>query len=128
MERLRAEVEMLRAEHPSLQCGADLDWVLIADFPLPPGWNRERTRLLLLVPSGYPQIPPDNFYVDVGLRTSGGAMPGSYSEPVGQIGDNWGQFSWHAEMESWRPAPEPAAGHNLRTVVDMIRKRLSEVP
>jgi len=128
MDRLQAEIEMLRSEHPNLQCGADVEWVLIPDFPIPPGWNRERTRLLLFIPSGYPEIPPDNFYVETGLRTASGEMPHAYQDSVSQIGENWGQFSWHVDVESWRPAPDPEAGHNLRTFVGMVRKRLSEVP
>jgi len=118
---------MLRERYPSLEQGENLDWVLIPDFPLPSGWNRERTRLLIIIPPGYPQTPPDNFYVDVGLATVAGNTPGGYSEPAPQIGESWGQFSWHADVPTWQPGPEPQDGHNLCTFLGMVCARLGEV-
>jgi hypothetical protein len=127
MERRKQEIEMLREQFPALTHGEGLDWVMIPAFRLPAGWNREHTRILIIIPPGYPQTPPDNFYVDIGLRTAGGNQPNGYSEPASQVGESWGQFSWHADVPTWRPAPEPRDGHNLCAFLCMIGARLAEV-
>lgn len=89
MDRRRQDLVLVRLKYPELEHGEQLDWVIIPNFPLPPGWNRDRTRLLFFLPPEYPANPPDNFYVEPGLRTSSGASPGSYDEGVefrGELG------------------------------------------
>ena len=125
-ERIRREVEPLRETYPNTQHGQNLDWVMIPDFPLPGGWNRNLTRLLFLIPTTYPHSAPDNFYVDSGLRLSDGRMPANYNE--GQsvpIGGAWGCFSWHPEK--WNPSDEILKGDNLLTFMKSVRLRLREL-
>ena len=105
LERRRREVELLRRQYPQVEHGPDLDWVLFRDFALPPGWNRKSTDLLVLIPPGYPETPPDNFHVLAGLRVESGADPGNYSEGQELLGESWGQFSYHAD--EWSPTPGP---------------------
>lgn len=69
-ERILQEVALLKERHPNLQHGENYDWVMILDYPLPEGYNRQATRILLLIPTTYPHTPPDNFYVDSGLKFS----------------------------------------------------------
>ncbi len=52
MERVRVEIEMLKQKYPSLTHGQNLDWIMIPDFPLPKGWNREKKLKLIGV---YPE-------------------------------------------------------------------------
>lgn len=127
-QRLQAEIEFLRDEYPDIQHGQDFGWVLLPSFPLPPGWSRDRARLLIIIPAGYPQVPPDNFYVETGLRTANGDSPANYTDCVQQIGESWGQFSYHADAATWTPRADPRQPDNLTRYVTMTRKRLSEVP
>jgi len=127
MDRWKEEIDMLRDEFPTLLHGANYDWIEIPDLQLPPGWNREQTRLLVIIPPAYPETPPDNFYVGIGLKTASGEAPGGFSEAVEKIGQSWGQFSWHVDVSTWNPAPEVKDGHNLRTFISMARARLSEI-
>ncbi len=126
MDRWRDEIELLREEFPTLMHGENYDWFEIPDLPLPQGWNRVQTRILVLIPPGYPETPPDNFYVETGLKLADGGSPGGYNESAEKIGKTWGQFSWHADVSTWVPASNPREGHNLRTFITMARKRLSE--
>lgn len=57
-------------------------WVHIPRFPLPAGWDRPTTGLLLVLPNGYPHVPPDGFYMDRFLRTRRGQRVGDRKSVV----------------------------------------------
>lgn len=123
-ERLRRELELLRKRYPRIEHGADLDWFRIGDYPLPPGWDRGSTDILVLVPPGYPATAPDNFFVTPGLRTASGAPAGNYSENQPVLGETWAQFSFHAD--GWSPADDPLEGDSLATFMFAVEQRLGE--
>jgi len=125
-ERILQEIELLQKIYGGVECGPNVEWILFKEFKLPSGWNKDVTELLILIPPGYPATPPDNFYTSTGLKTSAGAQPGSYSEPVPQIGKQWGQFSYHLDGE-WHPASDIFKGDNLQTFVLKVIDRLKEV-
>jgi len=120
------EIELLRKKYGSLKHGDDLDWVIFEELSLPPGWNREKTRLLVLIPPGYPITPPDNFYVATGLRTASGSMPSNYAEGESHLGEQWDQFSFHVEQGHWSPSADLLDGDNLLTFMLQVEKRLGE--
>lgn len=127
LERRLQEVALLRARYGELDHGPNVEWLVFQAFKLPPGWNRGTMRLLVLVPPGYPMTPPDNFYVEPGLRLASGVTPGNYSEPASHLGQNWGQFSHHVETSDWTASANILDGHNLLTFMLGVEKRLSEL-
>jgi len=127
LERRSQEFKLLQHRYCKLENGPNMEWVVINPFLLPPGWSAKTTRLLVLLPPGYPVTPPDNFYVESGLRLESGAQPASYSEPVSQLGQEWGQFSYHIEAGDWKPATDIVSGHNLLTFMLGVEGRLSEL-
>lgn len=124
LERRKEEIELLRRRYGEMEHGTNLDWVLFKSFPLPPGWNRECTELLILIPAGYPSTPPENFYVRDGLRLANGESPSNYSEGQTVLGGRWAQFSYHPQ--SWDPAPDLKEGDNLLTFMLVVERRLQE--
>jgi hypothetical protein len=126
LDRRQQEIELLRKKYGPLDHGPNLEWVLFKEFTLPPGWNRTTTSLLVLIPPGYPVTPPDNFYVSVGIRLGSGAMPSNYSEGPTHLGQQWGQFSIHAQKEHWKPSAELLEGDNLLTFMLVVERRLKE--
>jgi len=126
LDRRLQEIELLRKKYGPLEQGANLEWVLFKEFPLPSGWNRSTTPLLVLIPSGYPMVPPDNFYVQTGLRLASGAMPSNFSEGQNQLGQQWAQFSFHVQKEEWRPTAGILEGDNLLTFMLGVERRLKE--
>lgn len=124
LERRRREVELLRRQYPQIEHGPDIDWILFRAFTLPAGWNRESTDLLVLIPPGYPETPPDNFYVQNGLRTESGAVPGNFGEHQEVLDKSWAQFSYHAA--DWSPGPDPHDGDSLLTFMVAVERRLLE--
>jgi len=125
-ERRLKEIDLLRERYGSLQHGEDLEWIVFEGFGLLDCWNRQKTRLLVLVPPGYPVTPPDNFYVEEGLRTASGNMPANYTENQTHLGQQWGQFSFHAEKGHWRPSADVLDGDNLITFMIQVERRLEE--
>ncbi len=119
-EWVKCEIEMAKERYPSLDYGEQLNWVLIPDYPLPRSrYTKERTKILFMIPPGYPSTAPDDFFVDGDLRLrEGGTPPGfnqgpnSSSGPAPVPGD-WGWFSWHPS--SWRPGATIEGGDNLLT-------------
>jgi hypothetical protein len=124
-ERVKREIEMVQEKHPGLQHGEQLNWVLIPDYPLPPDrYNKERTKLLFVIPPGYPNTGPDDFFVDADLRLKDGGQPpglnpgsNSSSGPAPLPGE-WAWFSWHPA--SWRPAATIEGGDNLFTFLRSV--------
>lgn len=126
-DRLYKEVELLRKKYGFLKYGENLDWIVFEEFILPQGWNRDKTRLLILIPPGFPTIPPDNFYVITGLRTASDEIPSNYTDDLSHIGEQWGQFSFHSEQGHWNPSVDVYSGDNLLTFMLQVEKRLGEV-
>lgn len=125
LERRQQEIEFLRRKYGTVEHGLNFDWVLFNEFPLPPGWNRQTTELLVIIPPGYPTTPPDNFYVRNGLKLADGRMPSNYSENQTLLGTSWGQFSFHAQ--GWNPSSDFKEGDNLTTFTIAVERRLQEL-
>ncbi|MFN7017546.1 MAG: E2/UBC family protein [Fimbriimonadales bacterium] len=140
LQRIAYEVALAAARYSQTK-SADYDdeagsWVVIKDFPLPPGYNYERTDVLILLPPNYPQTPPDWFYVDDNLRLADGRKPSHvfYNETrfdpnrASQMIDAPPQMKgWTAcclHIRSWRPAANPLEGHSLLSVCELIRGAL----
>ena len=124
LQRRQLEIQLLGSKYGRIECGPNVDWILFKEFPLPEGWNRATTELLVLIPAGYPATAPDNFYVRDGLRLANGTMPRNYSEGQNILGGKWAQFSLHAE--SWISSSVPKNGDNLLTFTLAMVRRLRE--
>lgn len=124
MKRIEDEFCILKEVYPSAELSAQGDWVEVRDFPLPAGlYNRAMTRVRMPLGPGYPDVPPDNFYVPSGLRLCAGGGLDNYSE-LPKFGAVWGQFSWHPKR--WSATPRPDLGDSMSTFFNSIRKRLEE--
>ena len=124
-ERIIQEIALLKEKYPNLVHGQNYDWVVIPDFPLPDGYNRQITKLLFLIPNTYPHTAPDCFYVETGLRLVSGNMPSNYNEEMSvPVGGSWGYFSWHPEI--WQPKDDIQSGDNLLSFIKVVNLRLRE--
>jgi hypothetical protein len=122
------EIELVEAQFGELEVAPDGSWLIIRRYPLPPGWSKDATSVLILVPAGYPQTPPDNFYVDIDLRLAGGGRAEGGSDGLAHSGRQWQQFSWHfVDASEWQPHAEIDCGHNLVSFLTGVEQRLSEL-
>jgi len=126
-DRIDEELALLRQRHPSAKLGPDNQSVLVEDWKLPAGWSIDETRLLVVVPPGYPTTPPDNFYTAPELRLADGREPSNAQSIVDLADLSWRQFSYHVEACDWRPHAVVIEGHNLCTFFQGIERRLSEL-
>jgi hypothetical protein len=105
-------------------------WVHIPRFPLPEGWDRATTALMLVLPSGYPHVPPNGFYIDRFLRTQRGRRIDHYFEERGGYNPyadkGWGWFCIHLRQRAWRPTGNVVGGDNLLKLTLLIGAILME--
>jgi len=127
LELRRKEIELLEKKYGEIVYGPNYEWILIKEYKLPDGWNRDITPIFIIIPSGYPIIPPDNFFVPSGFRLGSGAMPSNYSESKSHLNQQWGVFSFHVQKETWSPSADIIGGSNLLTFMLGVEKRLKEV-
>lgn len=127
LERRKREFGLVESKYGPVEIGPDLDWLIIKRHPLPAGWNRDETPILVMIRPGYPTVPPDNFYVAGDLRLANGQMPGNAPNVQEHLGRSWLMFSYHVEEPEWKPQADLFAGHNLLTFLLGVEKRLSEV-
>lgn len=126
-ERIEQELALLRTRFPRLERQGD--WIRLLDYPLPAGWNRDKTDVVFQIPPTYPGTRPYAFFVPSGIRC-GDNKPGRYREPATQkvpFSGEWGMFSWLAEDEQWVPKEPIAAGRNLLNWAEGIASRFKEV-
>ena len=77
-------------------------FLVISDYPLPPGFTPAQVQLLVKLPPGFPDAAPDMFWVYPAVRTPGGCNPRSTSNER-LLGKDWQRFSWHLAPGVWKP-------------------------
>lgn len=100
-------------------------WVSITHVPVPRDLmdNKDgRVSILLLIPQSYPQVPPDGFYCDQGLKIKNHYFLGFRDKYYPELQQNllqqgWQWFCMHAahdrSMMNWRVSADPHQGDNL---------------
>jgi len=126
IERLLQEVEILQKQYGELEHDPNVTWILFKEFKLPPGWYKECTELLIKVPSGYPSIPPDNFFVPAGFKLASGQSIDRCTPAPPFLDREWLQFSYHIEGE-WNPSENILEGDNLMSFMLKVLERLKEL-
>ena len=107
-------------------------WVHIPRYTLPGRWNRGTTALLIELPRAYPQVGPNGFYLDRGLRDRWGRTPDHYFEENDSYSKyahlGWAWYCLHQEASrkgGWRASTDMMEGDNLLKYVELIRAILS---
>ena len=126
-EEVAQELTCVERQYGGLEVDAQSAWMIVVHYPLPLGWNKPETKILVLIPPGYPTTPPDNFYTDDDLRLADGSQAANASPGQSAAGGTWQQFSYHVQAGEWQPHAEPLRGDNLLTFMAAVGRRLSEV-
>jgi hypothetical protein len=126
MDRVAAEVALVRCRFPRLEFRHEDLWARIPDYPIPDGWGSETIEVAFQAPRDIYGQQPYGFWVRPPLALPGGGAPMNTSSPVATpFGDGWQQFSWAPEV--WRPGAEPRSGSNLLDFVRSFSQRLAEI-
>lgn len=93
--------------------------VILRQFQLPSGrFDTERADLLILLPTGYPDAPPDMFYLLPWVKLAQEAKyPRAADQPFQFNSQNWQRWSRH--NNEWRPGVD-----GLWTMVKRIENAL----
>ena len=80
--------------------------IVLSDFSLPPGlFDTENADILIVLPSGYPDTPPDMFFSIPWLKLkSSGNYPRAANVSFDFGGKNWQRWSRH--NNEWRPGTD----------------------
>lgn len=118
---LQAQLDRVLEYYPDAHVTEKSDGTLhleAPNIPLPGGWNKRQTRVLVIVPVGYPTTKLGGFFADHDLRLANGNNPNGASEST--IGDTpWLAFCW--SPKTW--------DHNrdtLWTYIKFVESRFQE--
>ena len=97
LKSVRDQLDELRTRYPSATITENPDgsfYVEIANVELRPGaFNKNATRLLLLVPPGYPTNRPNGFEADPDLKLTNNNAPAGTGQ-ANHLGKPWLHFCW----------------------------------
>jgi hypothetical protein len=125
-ERLAQEKPLLRQAFPAATIDTGTLTLTLAAHPLPPGWSRQRTEVLVAIPVNYPAGQPDNVCVRPDLTLTSGGAPGNCQGIQTHAGRPWLQLSYHVHPADWRPRADPEAGSTLADYLAGALTRLDE--
>lgn len=80
--------------------------IVLRDFSLPPGlFAVETADILIILPGGYPDVPPDMFFSNPWLKLKANDhYPYAAEAALSFAGKNWQQWSRH--NNEWRPGTD----------------------
>lgn len=126
MDRVQAELELIRTRYPELEFRESDFWARIPAYPVAPSWGRESAEVAFQVPRDLFGQHPYGFWVRPPLVLPGGGQPSNTSGPVATgFGEGWQQFSW--APDGWSPGPAPQSGSNLLDFVHSFGRRLEDI-
>lgn len=101
-------------------------WLIIHEYPVPPGFNVTKVSLALMVPTTYPQAQIDMFYVNPPLRVAGGGQIAATEAAENVRGVSFQRWSRHrGDASPWNPACDNVITH-LALVESAIAKEVGQ--
>lgn len=95
-------------------------FVTFKSYPLPDGWGKEETNLLIITDISYSNSKLDMFWVDTDVMLDGNKNPQAGESIEHYMGKDWRRFSWH--VKKWNPAVD-----NIITYLGTIDARLRQL-
>ena len=93
--------------------------VVLPAFPLPSGYDRQDSDLLLRLSQGYPDVPPDMWWFAPGIKLANGqAIPATECTEL-HLGRSWQRWSRHFNGGQWKSGID-----SLESFIALIRKDL----
>lgn len=115
-----ADVEVLRGSGQKVETAEDgFANAVISEFPLPSGYSKTKTSVLVRAPMSYRNGRPDMFWTESDLTLGDGRLPRSSETLETYLGRVWRRFSWHPQ--NWNPAADDLRSY-LEFVNDGLRR------
>ena len=95
--------------------------LVIKDWPLPEGYEPRAVELLIRLPPGFPDAPPDMYWCNPPVRLAGsGAYPQAADLFEQHLDQQWQRFSRHLPPGAWQPGRD-----SLESYLALIRTELA---
>ena len=118
--RVMGELELISSHFGPVEFNNNI--VLVERFNLPRGFNRRTSKLLIALPYDYPEMPPEDLYIQKYLKKNGD-IPEHYFEndygdkKIRRLGYAW--YSIH--FTEWDPSFRSIIrGDNLLTAINAL--------
>jgi hypothetical protein len=98
---------------------ANMICVVFSGFPLPVGYDRPQSDLLLRLSSGYPDVPPDMWWFAPAVKLADGRSIPATDSIEQHLGRTWQRWSRHFNGGQWRSGID-----SLESFLALIRKEL----
>ena len=100
---------------------ASMTCVVLPAFPLPPGLNHAAADLLVRLSIGFPDVPPDMWWLSPAVhRLDGRPIPATEHVET-HVGRSWQRWSRHLNAGQWRSGTD-----GLENYIAMIRRELEK--
>jgi hypothetical protein len=93
--------------------------VILPGFPLPAGFDRVSSDLLLRLSPGYPDVPPDMWWFDPPVRPRDGRSVPATEHVECHLGRSWQRWSRHLSPGNWRSGID-----GLESFLALLRREL----
>jgi hypothetical protein len=81
---------------------AGMTCIVLPQWPLPAGYNREIADLLIRLQPGYPDLPPDMWWFAPALTHSNGSEIEATQVTEVHLGRSWQRWSRHFNAGQWQ--------------------------
>ncbi len=123
--QLETDIQALRGQGFNIDVRRDPSnanriFIVFERYPIPRGWSKNDTQLLLITDVSYPNSKLDMFWVDQDLLLDGNKAPQAGDAIETYMDKQWRRFSWH--VQKWNPAID-----NIRSYLDTVDVRLRQL-
>ena len=98
---------------------AGMTTVVFPEWPLPTGYDRPSTALMLRLQAGYPDVAPDMWWFDPAVRRTDGASIPATDVVEQYLGRSWQRWSRHLQAGQWHSGVD-----GLESFLALIRREL----
>lgn len=103
----------------SVSAEANMTCIVFPGYPLPPGYDRAASDLLLRLKPGFPDVPPDMWWFNPAIRLADGRAVQATEVVERHLGKDWQRWSRHFNAGQWRSGID-----SLESFLALIRREL----
>jgi Prokaryotic E2 family E len=104
---------------PTISVESSMLCVVFPQWRLPPGYALSEADLLLRLPAGYPDVPPDMWWFSPAIVLASGARPPATESMESYLGRVWQRWSRHFNGGQWKSGID-----GLESFLALIRREL----
>lgn len=99
---------------------AGMTCVVLPGWTLPAGYDRQTVDLLVRLPTGYPDLPPDMWWFDPPVHLANGVTIPATDATEQHLGRSWQRWSRHFQPGQWKSGVD-----GLESYIALIREELT---